>query len=80
MSSYILLNSLNELVKSDKMRGWPSIYSLCNKFNKFNNKGARTLDSIYHSTLKILKNCIFGVKSSIFGIFTFMNRINLVLS
>ena len=26
------------------------------------------LDSIYHMTLKILKNCIFGVKMSIFSL------------
>ena len=26
------------------------------------------LDSIYHMTLKILKKCIFGVKTSIFSL------------
>ena len=33
------------------MRGLPSILSLFrNEFNKFNNTGARMLDSIYHIT------------------------------
>ena len=40
-SAHILLNLLNELRKSDKMRGLPSILSLIRKvFNKFNNTGA----------------------------------------
>ena len=48
MSAHVLLNLLNELGKSDKMRGLPSILSLFrNKFNKFNNTRARMLDSIY---------------------------------
>ena len=51
MSAHVLLNLLNELGKSDKMRGLPSILLLfCNEFNKFNNKGARMLDSNYHKT------------------------------
>ena len=49
------------------MRGLPSILSLFrNKFNKFNNTGARMLDSIDHMTLKLLKIHIFGVKTSKF--------------
>ena len=53
----------------DKMRGLPSILSLFrNEFNKFNNTGARIIDSIYHMTLKILTNCIFGVKTSRFSL------------
>ena len=41
MSAHVLLNLLNELRISDKVRGLPSILSLfCNKFNKFNNTGA----------------------------------------
>ena len=60
MSAHVLLNLLNELGKSDKMRGLPSILSLFrNEFNKFNNTGARMLDSIYHMTVKYLKNRIF---------------------
>ena len=40
---------LNELGKRDKMRGLLDILSLFhNEFNKFNNIGARMLDSIYH--------------------------------
>ena len=65
MSGHVLLNLLNELGKRDKMRGLQSILSLFrNEFNKFNNTGAPMLDCIYHMTLKILKNCIFGVKTS----------------
>ena len=53
MSSYVLLNLLNELGKRDKMRGLSIILSLFrNEFNKFNNTGARVLDSIYHMTFK----------------------------
>ena len=51
MSAHVLLHLLNELGESDKMRGLPSILSLFrNEFNKFNNKRARMLDSIYHMT------------------------------
>ena len=47
MSAHILLNLLNELGKSDEMRGLASILSLFgNKFNTFNNIGVRMLDSI----------------------------------
>ena len=39
MSAHALLNLLNELGKSDKMRGLPSILlNFCNEFNKFINK------------------------------------------
>ena len=55
MSVHVLLNLLNELRKSDKMRDLSSILSLfCNEFNKFNNTGARMLDSIYNTTLGLL--------------------------
>ena len=39
MSARVLLNLLNELVKSDKIRGLPSILSFFfrNEFNNFNN-------------------------------------------
>ena len=47
MSAHVLLNLLNELRKSDKMRGLPSILSLFrDEFIKFNTTGARMLDSI----------------------------------
>ena len=49
--AHVLMNLLNELRKRDKMRGLLSILSLFrNEFNKFNNTGARMLDSIYHMT------------------------------
>ena len=48
------------------MRGLPSILSIfCNEF-KFNNTGARMIYSINHMTLKLIKNLIFGVKTSRF--------------
>ena len=53
MSAPVLLNLLNELGKSNKMRGLPSILSLFhNEFDKFNNIGGGMLDSIYHMTSK----------------------------
>ena len=53
MGAHVLLNLFNELGKSDKMRGLQSILSLfCIKCNKFNNTGARMLDSIYQMTSK----------------------------
>ena len=63
MSAHVLLNLLNKLGKRDKMRGL-SLFR--NEFGKFNNTGARMLVSIYHMTLKLLKNRIFGVKTSRF--------------
>ena len=67
LSTHVLLNLLNKLGKRDKMGGLPSILShFRNKFNKFKITGARMLDSIYHMTFKILKHCIFGVKTSNF--------------
>ena len=49
MSPHVLLNLLKELRKRDKMRDLLSILSLFrNEFNKFNNTGARKLDSFYH--------------------------------
>ena len=52
MSADVLLNLLNELGKSDKMQGLSSMLFFCNKFNKFNNTGARMLDFVYHMTLR----------------------------
>ena len=59
MSAHVLLNLLNKLGKRDKLRGLSITLSLFhNEINKFNNTGAGMLDSIYHMTLKLLKNCI----------------------
>ena len=56
MKAHVLLNVLNELRKRDKMQDLSSILThFCNEFNKFNNTGARMLDSLYHMTLKLLK-------------------------
>ena len=55
MSALVLLYLLNELGKSDKLRGLPSILSLfLNEFNKFNNTRVQILDIIYHMTFKLL--------------------------
>ena len=63
MSAHVLLNLLNRLRKRNKMQSWLSTLSLfCSKFNKFNNTGARLLDSIYHRTSKLNKNHILGMK------------------
>ena len=64
MSAHVLLNLSNKLRKIDKIQGLASILSLFRKeFNKFNNTRARMLDSIYHMTLKLLKNRIFCIKN-----------------
>ena len=63
MSAHVLLTLLHKLGKTDKIAGLPSILSLFrNEFNKFNNTRARMLDSIYHMTLRLLKNLISAVK------------------
>ena len=55
MSAHVLLLSVNELWKRDKMRGLPRILSYFrNELNKFNKSRARMLDSIYHMTLRFL--------------------------
>ena len=49
------------------MRGLLSILLLFrNEFNVLNNTGARMLDSIYHMTLRLIKNRILGVQASRF--------------
>ena len=51
LSADVLLNLLDELKKRDKMRDLPSISSHFHyKFNKYNNKRPRMLDSIDHMT------------------------------
>ena len=63
MSAHVLLNLLNELGKRNKMRGLPSILSIFrNELDKFNNTRAQMLDSIYHMTLRLLRNLISAVK------------------
>ena len=67
MNAHVLLNIFNELRKSEKIGGLPNILSFfCNEFDKFNNTGARMLDSIYHMTLKLLNNRKFTIKTSRF--------------
>ena len=47
MSFHVLMNSLNELWKHDKMRGLPNILSLFrNEFSKLNNTGSRLSQDI----------------------------------
>ena len=70
MSAHVLLNLFNELGKRDKMQDLSSIPSLfLNKFNKFNNTGARMLNLIYHMTLKLLKIAFLALKCKGFSIF-----------
>ena len=55
MSAHVLLNLLKSWGKAIKKRGLPSTLSLFrNEFNKFNNTGARMLDSFYHMTYRLL--------------------------
>ena len=69
MSAPVLLNLLNKMRKSDKMRGLSSILSLFrNEFNKFNKTRARMLDCIYHMKLRLLCSLIFDVKRYTFVI------------
>ena len=75
MSAHVLLNLLNELGKSDKMRGWSSIVSLSrNEFNKFNKTGARMSDFIYQMTLRLLLNLISAVQTLCFCLFFYYVR------
>ena len=54
MNAHVILKLLNELRKSDKMRGLPSILSLFrNEFNLFNTTGVQMLDTVYQMTLKL---------------------------
>ena len=48
MSTYVLFDSVNELRKREHF------IRFRNEFNKFNNPGARMIDSIYHMTLRLL--------------------------
>ena len=63
MSAHVSLNLLIKLRKRDKMRGLSSILSLFYEFNKCNNTGTRMVDFIYHMTIKLLNNPIFGLKT-----------------
>ena len=62
-SAHVLLNLLNEMSKSDKMRALSIILSLIRiGFDNFNNAGAQMLDSIFHRTLKLPRNHILSRK------------------
>ena len=52
MSAHVLLNLSNKFAKRDKMY----FIAFSQVFNKFNNTGARMLDSIYRMALKLLEN------------------------
>ena len=67
MSAHILLNLLNVLEEKIRCETLPSILSISsNEFNKFNNTGGRTQDSIYHMTLKSHFIRDFRIKTSRF--------------
>ena len=56
MSTHILLNVLNELGKRDILPGLSSIlYLFRNEKNKFNNTGAKMLDSNFKIKILTLK-------------------------
>ena len=60
VSAQLLLNLLNKLGKSDKMRGLPIILSFIHmEFKKFHYTGARMLVSIYNVTFKITSKSHF---------------------
>ena len=43
------------------MEGLLSVYSVFyNELNKFNNKEAKMIDSIYHMTLNLFENCLLA--------------------
>ena len=70
MSAHILLNLLNKLRKSGKMGGLSSILSLFgDQFNKFNNKVAWMIDSVYHMMLRLFFNHTVCVKMLRFVIY-----------
>ena len=55
MSANVLLNSLNELMKSYKIaRLAEHFITFTQQVYLFNNTGARVVDSIYHMILKLL--------------------------
>ena len=55
MSAHVLLNFIKRAGGKAIMRGLPSILLVVrNRINKFNNTGARMLDSIHHMTLRLL--------------------------
>ena len=51
-------------------------FFLRNEFNKFKNTGAQMLNSIYHMTLKLLKNRNFG-HENIKKLLSFTQRYNI---
>ena len=67
MSAHVLLNSLNQLRKRDKMEGLQSILShFCNKFN---NSGARIFRFYLSHDIKLLNNCILARICQNFAVF-----------
>ena len=71
ISAHVLLNLLNELGKSDKMRGLTSILSLFrNKFNKFNNRIMNVRFYLSYDITIILKSHFLRKKVIILSICT----------
>ena len=65
MSAHVLLNLLNELRKRDKMQSLPSILFFFFATSLIN---SIMLDSMYHMTLNLFLNHIFGKKCKGFAI------------
>ena len=60
MSAHVLLNSKTSCGKEIKCEVCRAFYLFRIEFNKFNNTGARMLDSIYHMTLTLFLFHIFA--------------------
>ena len=65
MSAHVVMNLLNELRKR-KCETCRAFISFATSLINSIILGAQMLDSIYHMTLKLLKNHILGVKTSRF--------------
>ena len=63
MSAHVFLNLLTSCGKAIKCGACRAAKHFSQQVYKFNNTGAQMF---YHMTLKLIKNCILGVKTSIF--------------
>ena len=66
MGAHVLLNLLKELKKVIKCEACNILSPFRNELKEFNNTGARMVDSIFHMTLKLFCNRVFGVKTLTF--------------
>ena len=52
MDAYVLMNLLNELRRSDELRGLSELYRFLQRVYKLNDTGTRMLDSTNRITLR----------------------------